>query len=87
MELKNYMETIVLNYLDGVLAKYPNCCSCEKCRQDIVMLALNHLPPKYVSSDKGNVYAKLSLMEVENEVIVIEEIAKAIEIVSKSPRH
>ena len=81
------METIVLNYLDGVLANYPNCCSCEKCRQDIVMLALNHLPPKYVSTDKGNVFAKLSLMELENEVIVIEEIAKAIEIVSKSPRH
>ena len=87
MELKNYMETIVLNYLDSVFEKYPNCCKCEKCRQDIVMLALNHLPPKYVSSDKGNVFAKLSLMELENEVIVIEEIAKAIEIVSKSPRH
>ena len=30
MELKNYMETIVLNYLDVVLAKYPNCCKCEQ---------------------------------------------------------
>ena len=87
MELKNYMETIVLNYLDVVLEKYPNCCKCEQCRQDIVMLALNNLPPKYVSSDKGNVFTKLSLTELEKEVQVIEEIAKAIEVVSRSPRH
>ena len=87
MELKNYMETIVLNYLDVVLAKYPNCCKCGRCRQDIIMLALNHSPPKYVSSDKGNVFTKLSLTELEKEVQVIEEIAKAVEIVSRNPRH
>ena len=51
------------------------------------MLALNHLPPKYVSSDKGNVFTKLSLTELEKEVQVIEEIAKAVEIVSRNPRH
>ena len=87
MELKNYMETIVLNYLDVVLAKDSNCFKCEQCRQDIIMLALNHLPPKYVSSDKGNVFTKLSLTELEKEVQVIEEIAKAVEIVSRNPRH
>ena len=51
------------------------------------MLALNHLPPKYISSYKGDVYARLDGMEVQYEVEVIQAIAKAIKIVHENPRH
>ena len=87
MELKNYMETIVLQELDSVLEQYPDCCKCERCRRDIAILALNHLPPKYISTDKGTLFMKLSQMSLDNSIEVIEQIAKAIEIVRKSPRH
>ncbi len=87
MELKNYMENLVLENIDGVLEKYPDCCKCEQCRQDIAMLALNHLPPRYFSTDKGSVFAKLSSMKWDDKVKIVEEIAKAIEIVKNSPRH
>lgn len=87
MELKNHMEGVVLRRLDSVLDRYPDCCKCDKCRQDIVMLALNHLPPRYISSHKGSLYAKLEAMSVQYEIEVIEQIAKAIEIVKKFPRH
>ena len=87
MELKNYMEDVVLNKLDTVLASFPGYCTCEKCRRDVVMLALNHLPPKYISSYKGDVYARLDGMEVQYEVEVIQAIAKAIKIVHENPRH
>ena len=87
MELKNYMETLVLEQLDSVLAKYPDCCKCERCRQDIAILALNHLPPKYISSQKGSLFMKLQTMSMENSIQIVEQIAKAIEIVKHHPRH
>ncbi len=87
MELRNYMEDLVLKKMDDVLAKYPDCCKCDHCRTDIAALALNNLPPKYISSHKGSIYARLDEMMVENATAIIEEIAKAIEIVSRHPRH
>ncbi|MBR1553749.1 MAG: late competence development ComFB family protein [Schwartzia sp.] len=81
------MEMLVLDKLDTVLAQYPDCCKCDRCRQDIAILALNHLPPRYISSAKGSVFMKVNSMTTENSIEVIEQIAKAVEIVQKNPRH
>ena len=32
MELKNFMEDVVLAKMDQVLDQYPDCCRCEQCR-------------------------------------------------------
>lgn len=87
MELKNFMEDIVLSKLDMVLDQYPNCCRCDQCRRDIAILALNHLPAHYASTEKGEIFTRVQAMSLEYEVEVIQQIAKAIEIVSQHPRH
>ncbi len=87
LELRNYMEDIVQQKLAGILKKYPNCCTCEKCYRDIMSLALNHLPPRYISTEKGNLYARIDMLSIEYDSDVVEQIAKAVEIVSKNPRH
>ena len=87
MELKNYMEEVVLQKIDSVIARYPDCCKCEQCRLDISALALNNLPPRYVSTHKGDIFVRIQEMEGKNDVDVIQAIAKAIEIVGKNPRH
>ena len=87
MELKNFTEDVVLEHLDGVLDKYPDCCRCENCRRDIAILALNNLPPQYTSSEMGTIYRRINGMSNENAISVVEEIAKAVEIVRKKPRH
>ena len=87
MELKNQMEELVLEQLDSVLAQYPDCCKCEHCRQDIAVIALNHLPPKYVATQQGCVFAKIDAMTLETKIEIVEQIAKAVEIVSKNPHH
>ena len=87
MELKNYMEDIVAQKLEAILKQYPDCCSCEKCRRDIMSLALNHLPPRYISTDKGNLYARIELLSIAYDSDIVEKIAKAIAVVSKTPRH
>lgn len=87
MALKNNMETFVEERLERVMKKYPDCCRCDQCKQDIMILALNHLPGKYTSTRKGELYVRLDAYESENDMLIIQEIAKAIEVVLKNPRH
>lgn len=42
----NTMEPLVLAKLSSVLARF-KCCRCDRCKKDIVALALNKLPAKY----------------------------------------
>lgn len=82
----NVMEVIVTKKLDEVWANL-DCCKCENCHDDIIALALNHLPSKYVVTTEGELYARMSELSAEKEFYILLEVARAIEIVSKNPRH
>ena len=47
MAVVNTMESRVLDKLDEVLERF-SCCRCDRCKKDIVALALNKLPPQYM---------------------------------------
>lgn len=51
-EVINVMEAVVLEKLDSVLSRF-QCCCCDRCKKDIVALALNKLPPKYKVLPEG----------------------------------
>ncbi|MFV9511444.1 late competence development ComFB family protein [Tepidibacillus sp. LV47] len=87
MKLYNYMEELVYRYIDEVLKKYKNVCKCEKCRLDMTAYALNNLPPQYTVTEKGKLFTKVKEMESQYGVDIIREVTKAIEVVSKEPRH
>ena len=84
--IKNYMEEVVLNLMEGVLDDI-NMCKCELCVMDIAALALNDLPPKYIATEKGELYSKVSSLKNQFEVDVIAAITKAAVLVKRSPRH
>lgn len=87
MELRNYMEVAVEKYVDGIIEKM-DVCTCEKCRLDIMAIALNNLPVEYVVTDEGMLYKKVRLiMESDYKVKVVTELTKAAEIVKKDARH
>ncbi len=85
-KLKNYMEEIVAHKIDQLL-KIMNFCNCEKCRLDIMAIALNDLPSKYVVTEKGELFTKLKELESQFEVDVETAIVKAALFVSKNPKH
>ncbi|WP_027407011.1 late competence development ComFB family protein [Anaerovibrio sp. RM50] len=87
MVLKNYMEDCVLDKLNELIPQYPGRCFCENCMIDIANLALNHLPPKYVSTEKGQVFARVECFSRQSEVEIVKQIAAAIEKVETHPRH
>lgn len=81
------MENAVFNVLNDVLKKRDDICKCEKCRMDIAAISLNNLQPKYVVTEKGELYTKVNEMEVQFEADIIKEIVKAINIVSRTQKH
>lgn len=85
--LKNYMEEIVFHQIKDILKDINNMCDCEQCIMDIAAIALNDLPPKYVVTEKGEVYSKISALKQQFDVDVIAAITKAAVIVKRKPKH
>lgn len=84
--IKNYMEKWVKEQMEYLLENM-NVCKCEKCKKDICALALNNLKPYYVVNEMGRVMAKLASTQNQFETDITIQVTKAIEIVSKSPKH
>jgi len=81
------MEDIVLRNIERVLGEYNNICKCDKCKLDIAAIALNKLPSYYTVTEKGKLFTKVKEMDIQNEVDVVKEITRAIELVSEKPHH
>jgi len=86
MELKNYMEEIVFNYMDEVLKDF-DMCKCDICKLDIAAKALNELPPQYFVTKKGEVYSRIKHLKLQFEVDVVTALSRAAELVKNNPRH
>ncbi len=84
--LINIMVECVTETIDSVLSMY-DCCKCEKCRMDMIALALNRLPPRYVVRTSGAALTRFTLSREQEKAEVITAIVQAVELVSKNPRH
>ncbi|MCI1966091.1 MAG: late competence development ComFB family protein [Oscillospiraceae bacterium] len=82
-EIVNMMEEIVLSKLDGVLSRF-QCCRCDRCKKDIVALALNKLPPRYMVLVHGQPVPDIDAQT--NAQVITAMIQAAIRVRAK-PRH
>jgi len=87
MKIQNYMEDVVQDELEQLLAERTDVCKCQKCKFDMMVWALNRLPPKYVITDRGRLYTKLKEQEVQFRADVVQELTKAIATIKQNPNH
>lgn len=87
MALVNAMESIVKGCFEEFQKSYPLKCDCAQCKEDILALALNHLPSKYVSSHIGEVHIKTMYLDQQLHMDVMRELTQAATIVERNPRH
>ncbi|HRZ14289.1 MAG TPA: late competence development ComFB family protein [Candidatus Omnitrophota bacterium] len=88
MRMHNYMEEVVADELEILLRdKRETFCDCQKCKFDIMVWALNRLPPQYVITDRGRLFTKLSEQETQFKADVVKVLTKAIVHVCKNPNH
>ncbi|SHE38553.1 late competence development ComFB family protein [Desulforamulus putei] len=89
--IRNYIELAVEEMLDDLLKKYaeknPDTCLCPRCRLDIMAIALNNLPTRYVATDEGSIYTKVAMEQVGGRAEIAAAILNAIQIVKNNPRH
>jgi competence protein ComFB len=86
--LINKMEKAVEDTVDQLFArgKTPGC-SCERCKLDVIALALNSLPSKYVVTNIGNAVTNVALNSSQWQANLTMAVCNAIEIVRRKPRH
>jgi len=87
LELKNYMEELVLQQIDAVMTANHDVCGCDQCRHDIAAMALTILPARYVVTPKGETYTRIKALEQQFAVNIITALTEGIEIVKKHPHH
>ena len=85
--MKNVSEGAVRSIYESLRSKYAEYCSCARCQEDVMSLALNHTKPRYVTEAIGEVITGVHLsydqMKAELTVIVFDAMRK----VAANPRH
>lgn len=85
--MKNFMEDLVLELLDEALQANPEFCRCEKCRQDVVLLALSKIKGSYASSLLGEIFARVEQSDRQVRTDVLLAVMQALRQVAAYPRH
>ncbi|WP_236011438.1 late competence development ComFB family protein [Alicyclobacillus fructus] len=62
-------------------------CHCDQCLDDVLAMALNHLPPRYAATDEGQVYVQVEYLRPQLRSDVLRELTQAALRVSRQPHH
>ncbi|SDM85152.1 competence protein ComFB [Paenibacillus sp. yr247] len=87
MPVFNAMETIVINLFDEFQKNYEMKCICNKCKEDMLALVLNNIPPRYTSSEKGQLFIKGLYINPQLQSDVMRELMEAANIVEHHQQH
>lgn len=87
MKLHNIMEDKVTDITKRLMQDGQDFCTCDRCKLDVIAIALNAVPSKYVVTDKGELFGRANLMTNQSDADIIKEVTRAIDIVRESPRH
>jgi competence protein ComFB len=84
--LVNAWETMVEEAV-GQMQPLMEMCGCPKCFCDACAIVLNNLPPKYVTSHRGEVFSKVSQLNTSSQADLSILAARALQQVKNSPGH
>ncbi|WP_062309113.1 late competence development ComFB family protein [Alicyclobacillus sendaiensis] len=62
-------------------------CHCDRCLDDVLAIALNHLPPRYAATDTGQLYVQVEYLRPQLRSDILRELAQAALWVSSHPHH
>ena len=86
MKLKNAVEDHVIEAYAALRPHFPEFCGCEMCRADVIVYALNRLPPKYVATLEGTVVTEVNLDKQQGRASIDVAIMDGFRRVATSPR-
>ena len=83
---ENIMQLLAEEKADQYMTLF-GLCRCSRCRNDVLALALNQLPPKYVVMPVRELTPRLSIYEGRFNSAVTAQILRACKEVLEHPRH
>lgn len=87
MTIKNVMENVVRDVLQKHKEQLHLTCTCDRCLDDIMAIALNKLPPQYIVNEEHRPYIR-AMHEADRQgaMNILMTVTQSASIVSKNPR-
>jgi competence protein ComFB len=85
--IRNLVEDHASELYAEIVGRFPEFCGCEICRMDVLVYALNRLPPRYVVGREGTVVTEVSLDKDQNRAAIEVAVMDGIRKVTLAPRH
>jgi competence protein ComFB len=84
--IRNAIEDHAAEAYTRLVSHFSDFCGCETCRLDVLVYALNRLPPKYVVGLEGSVVTDVTLDKDQNRAAIEVAIMEGIRKVNLAPR-
>jgi len=84
--IRNLAEDRVTEAYRRLAAHFPSFCGCDSCRNDVLIFALNRLPPRYVASDEGKAVTEFQLEKDQNRADIDRTLIDGFKTVAMGPR-
>jgi len=85
--MKNVLEAVVMREYEALLPRVPDACGCPQCREDVLVYAMNRLPPRYVVTPSGEVISEVEAEAEQGVADVTVALMDAFRVVGDAPRH
>jgi competence protein ComFB len=85
--MKNVLEAVVVREYAELLPDVADACGCPLCREDVLVYALNRLPPRYVATLTGEVISEVQMLADQGRADVTVALMEAFRVVGEAPRH
>lgn len=85
-EIHNRVEDHVREAYARIVGHFPEFCACDLCRLDVLVYALNRLPPRYVIGREGTVVTDVNLDKDQNRAAIEVSVMEGIRKVNLAPR-
>jgi len=83
----NVMEEVVSAVLQQHEKQLQLKCNCDRCKDDIMAIALNDLKPQYIVDEKHSPYIRAAhVTDWQGATNILSTVVKAATLVSESPR-
>ncbi len=87
MSLKNFMEDVVKEVFQDVKKARSDFCSCDRCREDVIALALTNIKGRYATTPEGEIFARVEQSDRQVRTDALLAVMQAVDVVSKNPKH
>ena len=84
--MKNMLEETVTREYEQLKSTVPDFCGCDACRDDVLVYALNRLPPRYVAQPTGEVLTHVSMGSDQPKADISVVLLEAFRRVQAAPR-